>query len=74
MERWKQAWVIIDEQVACRACGARQDLQEARRPFEHRGGCGAAIHADQMPWRDLAALLREDLLGRSGKASPGGLG
>jgi len=62
MERWKLAWEIVDEQVRCRACDARQDLREARRHFEHREGCAAAIPPEQMPWRDLAALLRAELV------------
>lgn len=62
MERWKAAWEIVDERVHCRACGARQDLREAQRPFEHREDCAAKIPAEQMPWRDLAALLRRELL------------
>ena len=66
MEHWKLAWEIVDEQVACRTCGARQDLLEARRPFEHREGCNAAIPAQQMPWRDLAALLRAEMINGAG--------
>ncbi len=61
MDAWKASWEIIDEQVACRACGARQDVRDARRPFKHREGCAAAIQTEQMPWRDLATLLGWEL-------------
>ena len=62
MERWKAAWEIVEGQTICRSCGSRQDMGEAQRPFKHREGCTAAIPARQMPWRDLAALLRTQVL------------
>lgn len=65
MERWKARWEIIEEQVSCRTCGARQNVLDAKRPLKHREGCAAAIAAKQMPWRDLAALLRGEV-GRAG--------
>lgn len=61
MEGWKARWEIIEEQVSCRTCGARQSVRDAKHPLKHREGCTAAIAAKQMPWRDLAALLRRDL-------------
>lgn len=61
MESWKASWEIIDERVTCRTCGARQDVRDAQHPFEHREGCTAAIQAEQLPWRDLAALLRREI-------------
>lgn len=61
MDQWKAAWQIIDERLLCRTCGAWQDVTKAQRPFEHQEGCAAAIQAKQMPWRDLAALLRAEL-------------
>lgn len=62
MDQWKAVWQIIDERLHCRTCGAWQDVTEARHPFEHQEGCTAAISAEQMPWRDLAASLRTELV------------
>ncbi len=70
VNRWRSYWEIIDDQVCCRTCSARQGLIEAGRPFVHYPFCTAKIPAAQLPWRDLASILRREV----GKPSKGQAG
>lgn len=56
--QWRIRWTVLGEQVVCKSCGATQEPRHCQQPFVHHEGCSTALDADELPFRDLAAVLR----------------
>ena len=57
LECWSRQWRLRGDTVECRACTAKQPLDERGDEFAHDEGCPHRI-VDQAPWDELDSALQ----------------